>query len=76
MVRSLKDLGYLQSDGSWNWSKKPTERVGMGLDQGFIDQHGTYMDRRTAWDVAMNAGQIRYPSVSCGRSGLFSEHLY
>lgn len=44
-------------------------------EQGFIDQHGVFMDRREAWKVADAAGQILF---RCGGDGerLFSENLY
>lgn len=43
--------------------------------QGFVDQFGTFMDRREAWRVASAAGQIIHSLP--GREGtLFSENLY
>lgn len=53
----------------------PAMRVQLGEVQGFIDQHGVFMDRREAAEVAADAGQLdRYgeekPEV------LFSEDLY
>lgn len=53
-------------------------------DQGFVDQHGVFMDRFEAFRVAATAGQIVNPN-SCGNgldaSGtvagkLYSEGLY
>lgn len=43
--------------------------------QGFIDQYGTFHDRKEAWVIAEARGQIRYPDVS-PTGTLFSEHLY
>lgn len=47
-------------------------------DQGFIDQHGKFLNRRKAWVVAEAAGQILRrvggDTLSCGT--LFSENLY
>ena len=43
-------------------------------NQGFVDQHGVYMDRREAFLVAEAAGQIVYPE-GCG-SGLEGKRLY
>ncbi len=52
--------------------------------QGFIDQHGAWMNRFEAYDVALAAGQIVYPQ-RCGtgldadgnaRPKLYSEGLY
>jgi hypothetical protein len=46
-----------------------------GDDQGFVDQHGVYMTRREAYDVALQAGQIvNHDACEIGR--LYSEALY
>ena len=48
-------------------------------DQGFVDQHGVWMSREEAYQVALAAGQIRYPEANGkGRNGpkLYSEGLY
>ncbi len=47
-----------------------------GYDQGFVDQHGVYMDRREAYTVALAAGQIVYPEACTLGSCLYSEGLY
>jgi hypothetical protein len=48
-------------------------------DQGFVDQHGVFIDRREAFIVASAAGQITRLEA-CGRSPdgqrLYSEGLY
>lgn len=48
-------------------------------DQGFVDQHGVYMTREEAYQVALAAGQLTYPE-RCGRGldgpKLYSEGLY
>lgn len=44
-------------------------------EQGFVDQYGTFYDRKEAWILAEQNGQIRYPDV-CGPGRLFSENLY
>lgn len=48
-------------------------------DQGFVDQHGVFMSRHEAYQVALAAGQIRYPDA-CGQGvdgpKLYSEGLY
>ena len=48
-------------------------------DQGFVDQHGVWMDRMEAYKVAEAAGQILYPDA-CGQGldgpKLYSEGLY
>jgi hypothetical protein len=46
-----------------------------GAEQGFIDQHGNFYDRKQAWIVAHEQLQIRR-SLSCGEGVLYSEHLY
>ena len=46
-----------------------------GEDQGFVDQHGVYMTRREAYDVALKADQIIH-SEACLRDELYSEGLY
>jgi len=46
-------------------------------EQGFVDQHGVFMDRREALQVAINAGQIgRYRPKTNPDYQLFSEDLY
>ena len=48
-------------------------------DQGFVDQHGVYMSREEAYQVAKTAGQIVRPEA-CGEGldgpKLYSEGLY
>lgn len=46
--------------------------------QGFIDQHGVFMDRQEAWKVAEAAGQIiRRVGGDTSKGGtLYSENLY
>ncbi len=47
--------------------------------QGFVDQHGVFMSREEAYQVAQAAGQLRYPE-RCGTRldgpALYSEGLY
>lgn len=43
-------------------------------DQGFVDQHGNWLSREEAYEVAMAAGQIAHPG-SCG-AGLNGPKLY
>ena len=47
-------------------------------EQGFVDQHGAFMDRREAWLVAQAAGQIlrRVGGDTQGGGTLYSENLY
>lgn len=48
-------------------------------DQGFVDQHGVFMSREEAWEVADLKGQIRdYDACGNGLNGpkLYSEGLY
>lgn len=46
-----------------------------GMAQGFVDQHGTFMDRKEAKLVAVAADQIKREIDYCGDE-LFSEHLH
>lgn len=43
-----------------------------GADQGFVDQNCVYMDRREAYKVALEAGQIKEKAIPI----LYSEDLY
>ncbi len=43
-------------------------------DQGFVDQHGVWMSREEAYQVARAAGQIVRPEA-CG-DGLYGQKLY
>lgn len=53
----------------------PSLRRQLGEVQGFIDQHGVFMDRREAAIVARESGQLaRYGDVF--PEVLFSEDLY
>ncbi len=48
-------------------------------EQGFIDQHGKFMDRKEAYQVALAAGQINLHRPKSGNPDspiLFSEDLY
>ena len=47
-------------------------------DQGFIDQHGVFMSRQEAWEVAEKAGQIvrRVGGDDADGGTLYSENLY
>lgn len=51
------------------------DKAWYSCEQGFIDQFGVYMDRQEAYQVAMDAGQVKYgPEHSKGT--LYSEDLY
>jgi hypothetical protein len=43
-------------------------------EQGFIDQFGDFLNRKDAWRIAENEGQIRREVSSAGT--LYSENLY
>ena len=51
----------------------------LDANQGFVDQHGVWMTRVEAYEVALLAGQIWRPDA-CGRGldgmRLYSEGLY
>lgn len=44
------------------------------VEQGFVDQFGTFHDREAAWTIAQAAGQIREQVSTPGT--LYSENLY
>jgi hypothetical protein len=48
--------------------------AGDDLEQGFVDQYGTFYDRVTAKKIAIKRGQLRYPQ-NCPGSDLFSEGI-
>ena len=56
-------------------SLKPEEWCGLSeVEQGFVDQHRNFYDRKQAWVIAKDNGQIWR---DCGVDGtLFSENLY
>jgi len=45
-------------------------------EQGFIDQLGTFYNRKDAMEIAVKNNQIRRPEVPKPLGHLFSEHLY
>lgn len=47
-------------------------------EQGFVDQHGVFMDRQEAWKVAKAAGQIirRVGGDTANGGTLYSENIY
>ncbi len=44
-------------------------------EQGFVDQYGTFLDRKEAWILAEAAGQIRF-TKNLPTGELYSEHLW
>ena len=55
----------------------PNMRNHHGEVQGFVDQHGVFMDREEALKVAIEAGQINhYRTKTKPENKLFSEDLY
>lgn len=52
---------------------KATETDGT---QGFIDQFGTFFDRKEAFAIATRQGQIRHKTGNPDSQELFSEDLY
>lgn len=72
---------YLRYEAMMNETDKDTELKNMkkwGIEQGFIDQFGTFYNRQEAWVVAEAAGQIiqRVGGDGPEGQGLFSENLY
>lgn len=57
----LKDFGFNPSEGY---------KV---LDQGFMDQHGNFLNRREAWKHAAECGQLSEQQI---RDTEFSEELF
>lgn len=45
------------------------------MKQGYVDQHGTFMDRKLAMKVAVAQCQVKR-SIGYDGDDLFSEHLY
>jgi hypothetical protein len=45
-----------------------------GWEEGFIDQFGDWLDRKEAWKIAEDQGQIRREVSTPGT--LYSENLY
>ena len=63
-----------------NWKRAnghdpKTTRTDPRMQQGFVDQHGTFMDRKEAMVVAVSACQIKR-SIGHDSDELFSEHLH
>ena len=54
---------------------RPDVNTWRDADQGFIDQHGVYLTREEAWEIAELEGQIRR-RVGSDIPVLFSENLY
>jgi len=55
----------------------PNMRKQHGEVQGFVDQHGVFMDREEALKVATESGQInKYRTKTHPTNLLFSEDLY
>ena len=47
----------------------------LNAEQGFVGQFGMFLTREEAWEIANEAGQIRY-RVGGDHHKLFSENLY
>ncbi len=60
----------LRAFGRW-WLKPYHLRV---VEQGFVDQWGTFLNRQDAWVIAEREGQIREQVSIPGT--LYSENLY
>ena len=61
-------LGQVLKDG-----KRPEEWA--SAEQGFIDQHCVFMNRKEAWTVALAAGQVKF-GRDYSKGTLYSEDLY
>lgn len=80
----LIGIRHYSNDMHWQISKRVNgskfcNRLDINGDQGFVDQHCIWMSREEAYQVALAAGQIRYPE-RCGKGldgpKLYSEGLY
>lgn len=72
-MRAIMKRAYgagLRLFGRW-WTKPYHLRV---VEQGFVDQYGTFYDRKAAWLIAEREGQIRQQVSIPGT--LYSECLY
>lgn len=60
-----------------NWKKinRIEDKHNPKMEQGFVDQHGNFMNRREAMSVAVASCQIK-KSIGYTSNELFSEHLY
>lgn len=48
----------------------------ISFEQGFVTQQNDFVDRKTAWRIAVENDQIMHPEVTGPEGVLFSEHLY
>lgn len=73
-ISALGGIGLLRKYGASS-VKTSEENDDRYYDQGFIDQYGFFYDRKEAWIIAVENGQIR--NEDGGPEGtLYSEHLY
>lgn len=71
--RECSDNGGEIYETPWRGSKRKSQHEDM--EQGFIDQHGNFYTRESAWVVAVENNQI-IRSISGCEGTLYSENLY
>ena len=71
IILGIRHFDHLMRQAGGNQTRFFTE-------QGFVDQHGIFLDRIEAWKVAESAGQIVYRVGGDTADGgtLYSENLY
>ena len=79
LVLSIRHYDRFMDSQIWRRTDGYRFKRRLDEDQGFVDQHGTFMSREEAYQVALAAGQILYPE-RCGHGldgpKLYSEGLY
>lgn len=72
------DMSMRYAFDVWKEANQVQTKAMLFSKQGFIDQHGVFMDRQEAWKVAEAAGQIirRVGGDTLDGGTLFSENLY
>ena len=74
-ARHWDQLMRQQADNYTKANGKPDHFVG-AAEQGFIDQWGTFYDRKEAWVIAERNGQILRSGPGFNGPDLYSENLY
>lgn len=74
MSAQLKVLKELWEADGWQTATGSLYKHNITIDQGFIDQHGVYMDREEACKVAEESGRRMF--ITGSKETLFSEDMY
>jgi len=75
LASGLIVCGARHHDPIMNAQIKAAGDTHIGETQGFIDQYGRFMNRKDAYRIAEESGQI-VRSIGYETNKLFSEHLY